>query len=176
MAVESSPHTTIELDHFCENCSLSLKGLSENDEQTRTLRADDQSFETFRESARQQCFICSILWNLSEKHPITWSNVQPVHWTPMRYIAKRDSVTFFRLNVIYHDPLQRVTTDIRFRIISTEGIYSTNQINCGPIKLIVSRQPIQATISLQKYTTKHIITRDTGPCLSMVSELLKISC
>jgi hypothetical protein len=157
--MEANPHALSELSRFCKFCILFLQELPEKAKQTRTLRAQDQSFETFRESAYQRCFICSTLWNLNEKYRIAWSNFQPAHWTPMLYIVRRDEQeTFLRLNVIYHDPVRGGTSDIRFRIISTEGIYSTYQITCVSHKLICFRQTIRATVFVQGNTTKHIVT------------------
>lgn len=161
MIVEGGSQTMAELSYFCKNCILYLQQLSEEIQQmTRTLKkAKDQSFEAFRESARQRCFICSKIWNLTEKHRIAWLNFQQAQWTPMLYsaeVGKEES--WIRLTIIYHDPTLGATSDIRFRLINTNGISSIQDITAHSTKLILLRQKIQAAESIQRYTAKHILT------------------
>jgi hypothetical protein len=87
MTMDVSSQAPIELSHFCKFCLFFLQKLPEAAHQMSQTweveRAEDQSFEAFRESAFQGCFICSKVWNLSERHRVAWVNFQRELWTPM---------------------------------------------------------------------------------------------
>ena len=113
-----------EPSHLCSVCLESIYEIPERGV-LRTveehIQAKDQTLETFREAARQQCFICSTIWNLSEKHRLAWSSLQESSWKPMTYMVLPqigDPDTW--LTVSYSDPLHN-DLSIYFRLISTQG-------------------------------------------------------
>lgn len=125
VTMDVSPYAMGKPSHLCAVCLEFLGKLPEHvQETTRTWDdAKDQLFETFREAARRQCFICSTLWNLSEKYSATWSSPESVSWTPMHFIARQEPADpVIRLVVVYVDHIRGVTTDISFLMISTNGI------------------------------------------------------
>ncbi|KAF2178046.1 hypothetical protein K469DRAFT_696156 [Zopfia rhizophila CBS 207.26] len=156
----ASSHAMDKPSHLCAVCLDFLQRLPEKVHETTNMfeKAKDQPLETFREAARQQCFICSALWNLSEKHRAAWSNPQHVPWTPMRFMARQEPAdSLVRLNILYDDPIRGVTGDIRFRMISTNGIAPISRIigNCNRLNLL--RQRVRTPFLVQRDTTKHIL-------------------
>ncbi|KAK2756049.1 heterokaryon incompatibility protein [Colletotrichum kahawae] len=70
-----------------------------------------QSLDVFKQTA-QTCFICNLVWNATEQHPIAWETAQFDDWKGLEYHIEDvcqeelDSApTEIQISVFYHSPL-----------------------------------------------------------------------
>jgi len=77
----------------------------------------EQTLEEFREAAVQKCAICSLIWNLTDEHPLALSQFPIDTWEPMGYFR------FARhcLKLDYFDPVQGKRTVLSLDFIGPEG-------------------------------------------------------
>ena len=82
----------------------------------------EQTLNVFRDATTQNCAICSTLWNLTEKHRDSWLEA-PEAWRPLYYRPEgpRYGENLVRLNVIYHQPVKGLFTDLRFRLVAIDS-------------------------------------------------------
>lgn len=79
-----------------------------------------QSFEEFKEAALQSCTICSLMWNLTDEHPLAWSQFPIDTWEPMQYVTYARK-RCHRLMLYYFDPVQGKRMDLDLDFIGPEG-------------------------------------------------------
>lgn len=93
------------------------------------VKATGQTLQIFREAVENKCIICSVIWYLSRQYRHLWSE-SPELWEPMNFWAHIDSCeqSIIKLHVLYNNPLKNETTEAKFRLISTNGMFQLQAI------------------------------------------------
>jgi hypothetical protein len=86
-------HSNMEQDHIrvtpqkaglCSTCDKMLNPQSEPEPYLNHVRK--QTLKEFQEAVCQKCPICSLIWTLTDEHPLAWSQMSHESWTPRRYL------------------------------------------------------------------------------------------
>jgi hypothetical protein len=109
----------VKAPKHAELCSACYEMLNPREKQ-KSLggKVRKQSFEKFREAAAQKCAICSFIWNLTDEHPLAWSQFPIDTWKPMRYDIYAAT---HRLMLNYFDPVQGKRMFLTLKFIGPEG-------------------------------------------------------
>jgi hypothetical protein len=91
--------------------------LNPREKQESNKGVREQSFEEFKEAAVQKCDICSFIWNLTDEHPLAWSQFPIDTWEPMEYRI----FTAINLDLYYFDPVQGKRLNLYLDFIGPEG-------------------------------------------------------
>ncbi len=78
----------------------------------------ENSFEEFKEAALQKCAICSLIWNLTDEHPLAWSQFPIETWVAKRYKIDPGLRIMY---LYYFDPVQGKRIMLNFKFIRPEG-------------------------------------------------------
>ena len=102
---------------LCSACYKMLNPRDKQDSKDMFPRVREQSFEEFKEAAVQKCAICSLIWNLTDEHPLAWSQFPIDTWEPMEYVTPASR----RLMLFYSDPVRGEPMHLSLDFIGPEG-------------------------------------------------------
>lgn len=104
---------------LCNTCRETLNSpLAEN-----SWRHHHGVLESLQEAVLHRCFICSIVWKKAgERQRAEWTDGSGP-WQPMRCRVYREESeeSLVKLEIVYLDTVSNQSTDVRFRLIPTEG-------------------------------------------------------
>jgi hypothetical protein len=116
MEHESAIVTAPKCAKLCSACYEMLNPREKQESPEFNVRK--QSFEEFKEAAAQKCAICSFIWNLTDEHPLAWSQFPIDTWKPMWYDIYAAT---HRLVLNYFDPVQGKRLILSLDFIGPEG-------------------------------------------------------
>jgi hypothetical protein len=91
----------------------------------REPKNSTHTFEVFHDAVKNQCIICSVIWDMSYQYRHLWLE-SPHLWEPMCYTFFNYSAeTIVILSVVYceplSDPLDKISPSASFHFIPVDG-------------------------------------------------------